>query len=181
MLAVARAELAPEPPEPLAPRGVEKVVPVFGDVEQLAARGLDLAYAGRLGGGDVCAHALAHVKTLGELGQVFQRARAEREGLRRAAERLGDARQPFFERELPAEHRFERGGGATEALSHLGLRAPHALRQTAVWQRVELLSQPAPAPLVEPHGQSIAHLFARARRAGRAERRLARQQTRPLD
>src|SRR5438105_14791311 len=104
MLAVARAELAPQPPEPLAPRGVEEAVRVFGDGEQLAPRRLDLLDAGRLGGGDVGAHALARRVALDELGQVFERASAEREGLRRAAERFGDARQPFFERELSAEH-----------------------------------------------------------------------------
>src|SRR5438105_11230803 len=144
MLAVARAELAPQPPEPLAPRGVEEAVLVFGDVEQLAPRGLDLLDAGRLGGGDVGAHALARGEAFDELGQVFEHARAHREGLRRALERFGDLREALFERELSGERRFERRGGATEALAHLALRAPHALRQTAVRQRLELLPQPAP-------------------------------------
>src|SRR5256714_3325744 len=181
MLAVARAELAPETFEALAPLGFEEVVRVFRERQEFAARRRRLAQPGRLRRGEVRAHALAFGEALGELGQVFEQARAVSESLRRVSESLGDSRQSLFERNLSGQRGIHSRRRATETLAHIALGLPGARRQAPVRQRVELPLKAERAPPFEPRGERRASLLTRAPRAGRDERTRARQQTRPLD
>src|ERR1700760_2295729 len=114
MLAVSRAELLPEKFESLARRRVEKVVRDFGERKQFAPGRLGLADAGRLGGRQIRADALALGEPFGKLGQVFEQTSAALESLGRIPERLCDAGQRVLKRN-PAVYRVGDGGrGATE-------------------------------------------------------------------
>src|SRR5438105_1126729 len=128
MLTVARAELAPETFEALAPLGFEEVVRVFRERQEFAARRLDLVRLGRLRRGEVRAHALALGEPLDELRQIFEQSRASLESLRRVSESLGDSRQSLFERNPSGQRRVHSRRRATEALAHLALCLPRARR-----------------------------------------------------
>ena len=167
MLAVARAELAPETLESLAPLGFEEVVRVFRERQEFAAHRLRLAQIGRLRRGEVRAHALALGEALGELRQVFDEARAVSESLRRVSESLGDSRQSLFERNLSGQRGIHSRRRATETLAHIALGLPGARRQAPVRQSVELPLKAAPAPPFEPRAERRANLLTRAPR-GRA-------------
>src|SRR2546423_12466047 len=181
MLAVARAELAPQTLEALATLGFEEVVRVFGERQQFAPRRLYRVHLGRLCRGDVGAHALALGEAFDELRQIFEQARAALESLRRFSESLCDSRERLFERSPSGQRRVHSRRRATEALAHIALGLPSARRQATVRQRVELPLKSAGAPRAEPRAERRAQLLARATRDGRDEDALARQQTRPLD
>src|SRR5215212_10807116 len=112
MLAVARAPLAPQTLEALAPLRVEEVVRVVRQPQKLAARRLQLVNARRLGRRQVGADAVARRDRLDEPAEVFERARAQRERLGRVAEGFGDPRERLFERELTRGLRLKRRGRA---------------------------------------------------------------------
>ncbi len=180
MLDVVRVEFAPEDAQPFAPLAFEQGPRVRRDGEQFVPRRLDALDAGRLGGGEVGAHALRGREVVDVVAQVREVPRGGGELARRAVECFARAHESFFERGLFGERGLDRFRRRVEATAHEAPQVPHARVERGVGQRLDLLFEFQPAPLAEPRRESFADALAPAPVGDGAERGLLRQVTRPL-